>query len=151
MLGNFLILSGILAGFLGLWSYWRDFQYEKASIAVRATVKSVEIEPIRSGLSNILYTLRYKRDGVMDVTHHKITQQYTIKEPLQTSDELQKASFYIRYVPTVSKTATEFPGRVIVSEDKAYEGFYNRALFGQMFTLLLFGAMVRKFAGNKAF
>lgn len=146
-LGNFLILCGILAGLLGLWSYSRDHQYEKASIAVRAAVKLVKIEPIRSGLSNILFTLRYERDGVMDVIHHKITQQYTIEEPLPSLAELQRASFYVRYVPKVAKTAAEFPGRVIVSEDRAYEGFYNRGLFGQMFTLLLLGAMVRKFAG----
>lgn len=86
----------------------------------------------------------------MDVTHHKIT-QHTIKEPIPSLAELQKASFYIRYIPMVSKTATEFPERMIVSEDKAYDGFYNRALFAQMFTLLLFGAMVRQFAGNRAF
>ena len=29
MLGNFVFLSGILALFLCMWSYWRDFQYEK--------------------------------------------------------------------------------------------------------------------------
>lgn len=29
MLGNFVFLSGILALFLCIWSYWRDFQYEK--------------------------------------------------------------------------------------------------------------------------
>lgn len=54
MLGNFVFLSGILALFLCMWSYWRDYQYEKAKIWVLAKVKTVEIEPLRSGLSNIL-------------------------------------------------------------------------------------------------
>lgn len=141
--GTILIIFGLILGGFGLRSYWRDYTYRKANIAVQATVKSVRIEQIRSGLSNILYTLVYTRDGVQDSTNHKITESYTIKNPLPTIEQLRSATLYVHYVPAEKRRYTAFPSRVIVSSDGVYEGFYSRGLFGQMFTFILMGLIFR--------
>lgn len=132
-------------GLFGVWSFWRDFRYEKARTVTQAKIASVKIEPIRSGLSNILYTLTYLRDGVADTIEHKITEQFTTKNPLPPIAQLQSQTFYIHYVPEERKNEASFPNRVMVLESKTYPGFYNRASFGQMVTFTLMGFMARLF------
>ena len=139
-----LIVSGIF-GLLGARSYWRDQGYKNASVAVRGTVRSVEIQKIRDGLSNIIYSLAYLRDGITDSTQHKITTAYTNADPLPTLKELQAASFYVRYVPKPRQRETAYPERVMVHSNSTYPGYFNRSLFGQMFTFAIIGFMVRLF------
>lgn len=147
--GTLLITIGILFGLLGARSYWHDYMYKRSSISVKALEQTVEIEPIRDGLSNILYTIAYMRDGEVDTTHHKITEQYTIKNPLPPIEHLQAESLYIRYVPADKRSETAFPYRVMVNNDGSYRGFYKRGFFGHMVAFILMGFMVRMWARNK--
>lgn len=150
-IGLLLIIIGILFGLFGVWTIWRDYRYEKARMVAKANIVSVKIEPIRNGLSNILYTLTYNRDGVIDTTEHKITEEWTIKNPLLTIAQLQSQTFYIHYVPRERRSETSFPKRVLVLESKAYPGFYSRSSFGQMFTFILMGFMVRLFSRKQPY
>lgn len=143
-----LIFIGIFMGLLAARSFWLDCRYEKASVSTEATISSMKIEPIRDGLSNVLYSLTYLRDGEIDTTEHKVTEQFTNKTPLPTIEQFQSNTFYIRYVPADRRDETSFPNRVMVLGAKTYPGFYNRALFGQMLIFILLGFMVRAFFNN---
>lgn len=147
--GTVLIVIGILFGLFAGWSFWRDHRFKQARTVTKGTIASVKIEPIRSGLSNILYTITYLRDGITDTTEHKITQQYSIKDPLPTIVQLQSANFYVHYVPRDRRSKTSFPKRSMVLDSETYPGFYNRASLGQMFTFILMGFMVRGFFPKK--
>lgn len=144
-IGVILIIIGFLFGILGVVSFWRDNSFKKASTASKAIVDSVDIKPIRDGLSNIFYYLVYMRDGSMDTREHQITTEYTIKNPIPSVEELKSTIFYVHYVPSANKERTYFPERVYVNNSPEYEGLYKEALFGQMLTLILLGIMVRLF------
>lgn len=145
IIGIILIILGVIFGLFGIRSYWHDCTYKKASIAVKACVKSVEIKPFSGkAVAGIYYTLNYMHDGIIDSTKYNTTEEYSFKNPLPTKEKLQAASFYVRYVPQNRRTKTSFPNRVTVNNNGKYEGFYNRALFGQMFVLILLGYMVKK-------
>jgi hypothetical protein len=142
-----LIITGIISGLFGTRSYWRDYTYKKASIAVKASVKSVEIKPFSGkAVAGIYYTLNYLRDGITDSTKYNTTEEYSFKNPLPTPEDLQATLFYVRYVPQNKRAETSFPNRLIINKNGEYNGFYNRALFGQMFTFILLGYMLRKWA-----
>lgn len=147
--GTVLIVIGILFGLFGVWTFWREYGYEKARIVTKATVSSVRTEPIRDGLSNILYTLTYLRDGTTDTTEHKITEQWTDKNPLPTLEQLQAQTFYIHYVPKEKRSETVYPRRVMVLDSEDYPSFYYPTSFGQMFTFILMGFIVRWFFPKK--
>lgn len=144
-ISRILIITGIVFGLLGLRSYWRDYTFKKASSVVQASVISVNVTPIRSGLSSIQYSLGYSRDGMNDTLHHTITEAYTTLHPLPTLSQLKSESFYIHYVPENKRNETSFPYRTHVNKNGIYGGFYNRALFGQMVAFILLGYMVRMF------
>ena len=144
--GILLIIVGIICGLLGARSYWQDNTYKKASIAVKASVVSVEVKPMSGkAVASIKMVLSYLRDGVADSTAHNFSMAYTNKNPLPAVQELQASLLYVHYVPRVKRSETSYPNRVVVSGNGVYDGFYNRALFGQMFTFVLLGFMVRKF------
>ncbi|MFV0592333.1 MAG: hypothetical protein ACK5NK_04285 [Niabella sp.] len=144
-LGILLIVLGIITGLFGVRSYWRDYTYKKASIVVKASVKSVEIKPFSGkAVAGIYYTLNFMRDGIADSTKYNTTEEYSFKNPLPTAEKLQAIPFYVRYVPKNKRNETSFPNRVTVNNNGKYEGFYNSALFGQMFVLILLGYMVKK-------
>lgn len=144
-----LIMIGILFGLFGVWSFWREYGYEKARTVTKATISSVRIEPIRSGLSNILYTLNYKRDGNMDSIEHKITEEWTYKNPLPTIEQLRSQTFYIHFVPIERRNETAYPRRVMVLDSENYPRFYYPTSFKQMITFFLMGFMVRLFGRKR--
>lgn len=144
IIGVILILLGIIFGLLGVRSYLRDTAYGKASIAVKASVKSVEIKPMSGkAVASIRREIYYMRDGVADSTEQSFAEAFTQNDPLPTPAELQAAELYVRYVPKSRRTETAFPDRVMVSSNEEYGGYYNSALFGQMFTFVLLGLMIR--------
>lgn len=143
--GTLIIVIGILFGLFGVWTFWREYRYEKARVVEKATVSSVRIEPVRSGLSNILYTLTYLRDNATDTIEHKITEEWTIKNPLPTTEQLQSQTFYIHYVPKENKSETSYPNRIMVLDSETYPRFYYPTSFGQMLIFILLGFMVRWF------
>ncbi|HRP89080.1 MAG TPA: hypothetical protein PKX92_03480 [Edaphocola sp.] len=141
-----LFVLGIITGLLGVRSYWRDSTFKKASIAVKASVKSVEIRPFSGkAVAGIYYTLNYMRDGIIDSIKHNTSEEYSLKKPLPTKEKLQAATFYVHYVPKNKRTETSFPDRVTISDNGKYPGFYKGSLFGQMSVLILLGFMVRMF------
>lgn len=148
IISTVLIVIGILFGLFGVRSYWCDHRYEKASIVTKSTIASVRIEPVRDGLSNILYTLTYRRDGTTDTTEYKITEAYTNKNPLPAIEQLQAATLYVQYVPKDKRGETAYPYRVMISSDGLYPGTFGRGFFGQMFIFILMGFMVRLFGRN---
>lgn len=144
IIGIILIILGVIFGLFGIRSYWHDCTYKKASIAVKASVKSVEIKPFSGkAVAGIYYTLNYMHDGITDSIKHHTTEEYSFKKPLPTKEQLQATSFYVRYVPKNKRTKTSFPNRVVVSRHAEYEGFYNSAL-GHMLVLILLGYVVKK-------
>lgn len=147
--GTVLIVIGILFGLFGVWTFWREYGYERTRIVTKATVSSVRTEPIRDGLSNILYTLTYLRDGTTNTTEHKITEQWTDKNPLPTMAQLRTQTFFIHYVPKEKRSKTAYPGRVMVLDSEDYPSFYYPTAFGQMFTFILMGFIVRWFFPKK--
>lgn len=147
--GTVLILIGILFGIFGVWTFWREYGYERARVVTKGTVSSVRTEPIRDGLANILYTLTYLRDGATDTIEHKMTEEWTDKNPLPTLEQLQAQTFYIHYVPKENRSETVYPKRVMVLDSEDYPSFYYPTAFGQMVTFILIGFMVRLFFPKK--
>lgn len=149
IVSTILITIGIIFGLFGTWTFWREYGYEKARVVAKGTVSSVRTEPVRSGLTNILYTLSYLRDGATDSIEHKITEEWTDKNPLPTEAQLQSQTFYIHYVPEEKRSETVYPKRVMVLDCEDYPSFNYPTSFGQMFTFILLGFMVRMFGRKK--
>lgn len=144
-----LVVVGIIFGLLGVRSYWRDNAYEKASNAVRASVKSAEVKPMSGkAVGSIRLVLTYLHDGMEDSIEHNYTEAYTVNNPLPTVDELKASSLYVRYVPK-QKRSEKVPNWVSVSSDGEFDGMYGRSLFGQMFTFILVGFLIRLFGRRK--
>lgn len=144
-----LIVVGIIFGLLGVRSYWRDNAYEKASTAVRASVKSAEVKPMSGkAVGSIRLVLTYLHDGMEDSIEHNYTEVYTVNNPLPTVEELKASSLYVRYVPK-QKRSEKVPNWVLVSSDGEFDGMYGRSLFGQMFTFILVGFMIKLFGRRK--
>jgi len=148
-LSTVLIVIGILFGLFGIWTFGREYGYKKARVVTKGIVSSVRTEPIRSGLTNILYTITYLRDGATDSIEHKITEQWTDKKPLPAIAQLRSQTFYIHYVPKEERSKTVYPMRVMVLDSDIYPGFYYPASFGQMFTFILIGMMGKLFFPKK--
>ena len=151
IISTILITIGILFGLFGVWTFWRENGFERARVVTKGTVSSVRTEPVRSGLTNILYTITYLRDGATDSIEHKLTEQWTDKNPLPTTAQLQSQTFSIHYVPAENRSKTVYPKRVMVLDSRDYPRFYYPTAFGQMFTFLLLGWMVRLFFPKKEF
>ena len=150
IIGIVLIIIGIIFGLLGARSYLRDKSYEEASTVVKASVKSVEVKPNPwKAMGSISLVLSYMRDGIADSAKHNFTEAYSNNIPLPTEEELKAASYYVHYVPNEMRNETSYPYRVMVSNNARYEGFYNRALFRQMFTFILMGFMIRMLGRKK--
>lgn len=146
-----LITIGIFFGMFGVWTFWREYGFEKARVVSKGLVSSVRTEPVRNGLTNILYTITYLRDGATDSIEHKLTEQWTDSNPLPPIAQLQSQTFYILYVPKENRSETVYPKRVMVLDSEDYPSFYYRTAFGQMFTFILMGFMVRLFFQKKEF
>ena len=145
-----LIIIGIVFGLLGVRSYWREKSYEKASIAVKALVKSAEVKPKSGkGMVGIEMILTYNRDGVADSIEHNFSAPYSTNNPMPAEVELKAASYYVRYVPTEKRSKT-IPNWVMVSNNGKFDGLYGRALFGQMFTFIVLGFMVKIFSRKRS-
>lgn len=84
-------------------------------------------------VASIRRVLYYIRDGVADSTVQNYSEPYSNNDPLPSGEELKSKSLYVRYVPKNRRSETAFPGRALVSSDEEYEGYYNRAKFGQMY------------------
>lgn len=149
IVGTLFITIGILFGLFGVWTFWREHGYEAARIVTKGTVSSVKIERVRDGLSNILYTLTFQRDGSTDTIDHKITEQWTFKDPLPSLEQLKLQTFYIHYVPKEKRSKTVYPMRTMVLDTEIYPRFYYPTAFGQMTTFILLGFIVRIFFPKK--
>ena len=147
-IGIILYIAAIAAAGMGIRSYWRDYTYKKASIAVPARVYDVTMEPIRSGLSNLRYVLVYKRNGAVDTIRFKVTEQFTNENPLPAPDQLRAATWYVHYVPEAKKTQTVFPERKYVTNDGVYPGF-NAGSLAPVCTLAILGFMFNRFRSGK--
>ncbi|MCC7525599.1 MAG: hypothetical protein IT250_12305 [Chitinophagaceae bacterium] len=148
-LGVVLIIIGIICGLLGLRSYLRDDAYVKASTIAKASVVSAEVKPMSGkAVASIHLVLYYIRDGFADSIEHNLAREYTDKSPLPTVEELKATAYYVRYVPK-EKRSKNVPNWVMVSNSGEYDGLYGGALFGQMFTFILLGFMVRMFGRKK--
>lgn len=144
-----LIVIGTLFGLFGVWALWRENGFERARVVTKGTVSSVRTEPVRNGLTNILYTITYQRDGATDSIEHKLTEQWTDSNPLPTLEQLQAQKFFIHYVPKEKRSKTVYPKRVMVLDSEDYPRFYYPTAFGQMVTFILIGFMVRLFFPKK--
>lgn len=146
IIGQILVLIGIIFGVIGVQSCLRDDAYAKASIIVKASVKSVEIKPMSGkAVGSIHMVLNYMRDGVADTIEHNFSTAYSNNEPLPTAKELKKSTLYVRYVP-VEKRNEHSPNWTIVSKNGEFEGFYGWPQFGKMLTFILLGSLIRMFA-----
>jgi hypothetical protein len=144
-----LIVVGIIFGLLGVRSYWHANAYEKASTVVIASVKSAEVKPMSGkAVGSIRLVLTYLHDGMEDSIEHNYTEAYSVNNPLPTVEELKASSLYVRYVPK-QKRSEKVPNWVLVSSDGEFDGIYGRSLFGQMFTFILLGLMIRLFGRRK--
>lgn len=149
-IGIIIIIAGIIFGISGVKSYLRDDAYAKASVVSTASVKSAEIKPMSGkAVGSIRLILTYVRDGVADSTELNFAEAYSDNNPLPTEVELKAVSYYVRYVPK-EKRSENIPNWVMVNRTGEFEGFYGRSSFGQMFTLILLGFMVRMFGRKKS-
>jgi hypothetical protein len=145
-----LISLGILFGIFGFRSYLRDDRYVKASVVVKASVISAKVEPNPwKNVDHVRLVLLYMRDGVTDSIENNYTDVYS-KDELRTSEEeLKAATHYVRYVPK-EKRSKNIPNWVMVNSNGEFEGFYGCSSFGQMFSFILLGFMVRRFGRKKS-
>lgn len=149
IIGNILILIGIFFGLFGVRSYLRDKSYGEASTVVKASVKSVEVKPKSGkGMVGIEMVLTYMRDGATDSIEHNFSEAYSNKDPLPTEEEIMKSSIYVRYVPK-EKRSEKIPDWLMVNSNGEFEGSYGLSSFGQMFSFILLGLMVRMFGKKR--
>lgn len=99
-------------------------------------------------VGSIRLVLTYLYDGMEDSIEHNFTEAYTVNKPLPTVEELKASSLYLRFVPK-QKRSEKVPNWVLVSSNGKFDGMYGRSLFGQMFTFILVGFMIRLFGRRK--
>lgn len=150
VLSVILIMLGVLFGLLGVRACWHDFQYKNNSVVAAATVVSIDVKPIRSALSSINYQLSYTRDGKPDTLQHRITKHHTVYDPLPSLNELQSATWYIRYVPVINRNNTALANQLYVTETNRYPGTYGSSFFIRMLTFILISYIIQKFFSKKS-
>lgn len=142
IVGTILIISGILGGLLALWSYRRDEAYAKASVAVKAYVRSAEVKPMSGkAVGSIRLVLAFLRDGVEDTLEYSYSETFSIHDPLPTVEELKARTPYVRYVPRENKR-NSIPDWVMVSNKDRHSGANGEPAFWWMFRLILFGVLL---------
>lgn len=95
-------------------------------------------------VGSIYLVLTFLRDGVEDIIEHNYSESYSIDDPLPSIEELSAASYYVRYVPK-EKRSEKFPDWVLVTSNGEFDALYGRSSFGQMFTFILLGFMIKFF------
>ena len=145
IVGNILILIGIVFGVLGVRSYLRDDRYAKSSVVAKASVISVQIEPNRwKNVDHVRLVLGYVRDGVKDSIENNFSDVYSDSRNRLTEERLRSATYYVRYVPKENR-GQKIPDWVIVNQTGEFEVSYGRSSFGHMATLILLGFLMRMF------
>lgn len=115
----------------------------------KASVQTAEVKPMSGkAIASIRLTLTYFRDDVADSIEHNFSESYSIKNPLPSIDKLKAATYYVRYVPKEKRTE-KIPNWVLVSSNEEFDGLYGRSSFGQMFTCILLGFMIKLFGKRK--
>lgn len=149
-IGIIIIIIGILFGIFGVRSYLRDDRYVKASVVVKASVISAEVEPNPwKNVDHVRLVLSYMRDGVTDSIENNYTDVYSKDDARVSEEELKAATHYVRYVPK-EKRGENIPNWVIANSTGEFEGSFGRSSFVQMFTLILLGFMIRMFGRKRS-
>ncbi|MDD3005318.1 hypothetical protein [Flavobacterium sp.] len=148
--GKILIIIGIIFGLLSIRSVWREHKYQQVVTTAKANVLSVETKPFSGkAVASIQYKLVYQHDDVLDTISYATTEEYSIKEPLPSLEELKAVDFYVHYVPKSKQSETAFPESVSVSNMPQYESFNRFQGFGSMLVFILLGCMILYFSKNK--
>jgi len=138
------VILGIVLGLFGLRSFWRDYGYRKASTAVKAEVISVEVNEVKSTVSQIVYTLVFIRDNYPDTIIHTTSRNHNFMDPLPSLETLKMATKYVRYVPDNKKADTAFPERFYVIDNSSdYYESMGRSWFLNMTIFIFFGYMIK--------
>ena len=146
---NLFVFLAIISFFFGIRSFWRDYSHRKASVASKATVLTVVIKPIRSGLASIVYSIAYMRDDVTDIMDVRTTDDYTYKDPLPSMEELRAATFYVHYVPKDKKGDSAFPDRILVNSSAEFDLPYSHGWFIRIVIFLVIAYLIRPFPNHR--
>lgn len=149
-IGIIIIIIGIIFGIFGVRSFLRDNAYVNASVVVKASVISAEVEPNPwKNVDHVRLVLSYMRDGVTDSIENNYTDVYSKDDARVSEEELKAATHFVRYVPK-EKRSGNIPNWLMVNSNGEFEGSYGRSSFVQMFTLILLGFMVRMFGRKRS-
>ncbi|MCC6410721.1 MAG: hypothetical protein IT270_03625 [Saprospiraceae bacterium] len=143
-IGNILLVLSAVFGLLGARSLWRDFQYEKASMAVKAEVLSVEVINIKSTVAKIVYSLAFQRDGYVDTLEHITHEIHTTKNPLPTVEALKTTAKFVRYVPQNNRRMTILTERVDITDSPEYVSSHKWSYFTYMLAFFVFRYLIKK-------
>ncbi len=128
-----IIIIGIIFGLLSIRSVWREHKYQQVVTTAKATVLSVETKPF-SGKTvvSIQYKLVYQHDYVPDTISYSTTEEYFIKEPLPSLEELKTVDFYVHYVPKPKQIEATFFDHIYINNDSIYKAEYRFTFFVYM-------------------
>ncbi len=149
-IGIIVIIIGVISGLLNLRSCVRNEGYRKASTVVKARIIDVDVEPVKSTVSAITYTLVYQKKDGLDTLKQRVSELHSDKNPLPSREELKRTPKYVVYVPDKNKKATSFPDRVQINNSGKYENLYRYNGLIRMITYMLLGWMVMRFGRKKA-
>lgn len=131
--GKILIILGVVFGLLGIRSLWREYKFQQIVTTAKANVLSLETKPFSGkALSSIQYKLVYQHDDVLDTISYATTEEYSIKEPLPSLEELKAVDFYVHYVPKSKQSETAFPDRIYINNYSIYKAEYRLSFFVNM-------------------
>ena len=132
-IGKILIIRGIIFGLLGIRSVWREYKFQQIVTTTKANVMSVETKPFSGkAVASIQYKLVYQHDHILDTISYSTTEEYSIKRPLPSIEELKAIDFYVHYVPKSKQSETAFPDRIYINNNSKYEGEYSFSFFVNM-------------------
>ncbi len=149
-IGIIVIIIGVVSGLLNLRSCVRNEGYRKASTVVRAKIIDVNVEPVKSTVSAITYTMVYQKEGRVDTLKQRVSELHSDKNPLPSKEQLKQTPKYVVFVPEKNKKTTAFPDRVQINNSGKYENLYRYNGLIRMITYVLLGWMVMRFGGGKS-
>ena len=148
--GKILIILGVVFGLLGIRSLWREYKYHQVVTTAKANVLFVETKPFSGkAVASIRYKLVYQHDYATDTIPYSTTEEYSIKEPLPSSEELKALDFYVHYVPKTKQSETTFPDRIYINNDSIYKAEYRFSFFVNMLFCFIFGGILNLFFRTK--
>lgn len=134
---------------LGVLKNWREFNYRRACIAMKAKVIDADITVASGkGMASAHYKVTYLHDAKVDTLTVFSSIELSTKQPPPSIEELKSHSVFVHYVPLRNRAKTSLYDRITTTTDGVldasfYSGWFNFALLLLLFSYLAKPSMFR--------